>query len=97
MRHLDYLDSVNITCNSENRGNVTWFKIDSKTRKATKITKDKLYPQSKVNQRNYLEMNSTLILKNVTPKDSGKYVCSKHNGYNRTRNVTVQVFVKGWY
>lgn len=90
---LDYMDSVRITCHSKCSGDIGWFRIDVNSGSSKKITdRDKV----KVIRSDLGHVNATLYLKNVTRlNDSAKYLCSKFNYYNVTRNSTVEIFVKG--
>ena len=89
---LDYMDSVSITCYSKCSGSIGWFRIDVNSGSSNKIAEgDKV-----VVKRYGVYVNATLNLKNVTRlNDSAKYLCSKFNRYNVTRNSTVEIFVKG--
>ena len=90
---LDHMDNIQLTCFTRHRGPVKWFKIDEQSGKALEIT-DKIVWKDYGDQYGQI-ITKTLKLNALTQQDSGKYVCWKSNGYNKTRNHTVEIFVKG--
>ena len=93
---LDISDSIEINCHVFHFGDVKWFKVDPSTKVAREIT-DSRVKESKSDRVNtgHWERNSILTLSNITQSDAGAYVCWKHNGYNKTANVTVYIDVAG--
>lgn len=93
---LDITDSIKINCHVFHFGPVKWFKVDASSKVAQEITDSRVKEHNEIRTKTgHLEKNSTLTLSNITRSDAGAYVCWKHNGYNKTDNVTVFIDVAG--
>ena len=74
-----------------------WYKID-KSSKVHKInSSDPRLTEHPVTMTRHGHWNfsKTLTLRSVTENDEGTYICSKSNGRNATRNITVYIDVAG--
>lgn len=93
---VDIDDSLNIVCHAYHFGSLTWYKIDASSQEAREI-KDPMRVNHKtwLTRHGHWEKNSTLMLRDVTENDAGTYVCSKSNGFNATKNVTIFIEVSG--
>ena len=88
---LDITDSIDIICRGRHYGHIKWFKSDQEIT-GSRVKKS---PSTRNDRTGTWERNITLMLHNVTRSDAGAYVCSKSNGYNTTKNVTVFIDVTG--
>ena len=93
-------DSISIICHAYHFGDMGWYKMNksSNVRKEISDSDPRLTSDKREWTRHgHWNVSKTLTLDNVTKNDEGAYVCSKSNGHNITKNITIYIDVAGKY